>query len=583
MTTKKKRIIYLKDSQGIAQDTTHDFYTLFATRIREEGLESAVQIVRVADIGIYNQGVIVKILPDNIVYANVKESDLSRIIEKTLKNSKTIEDLLLKQAPKQMRIVLKNCGVIDPENIDDYIAQDGYEALRKVLKGMKPEAVIEEMKKSGLRGRGGAGFPTWLKWKLTRETKNEPRTMICNADEGDPGAYMDRGVLEGDPHSVVEGMIIAGYAIGAKKGFFYVRAEYPLAVERIQKAIDQARERGLLGEMILGSDFRYELDIRLGAGAFVCGEETALIASIEGRRGTPIPRPPYPSVRGLWGQPTAINNVETLANIAPIILKGGDWYAKIGTDKSKGTKVFALTGKVKNSGLVEVPMGMTLREIVFDIGGGMLSPRAIKAIQTGGPSGGVIPKDFLDTPIDYENLQKLGSIMGSGGMIVMDEDDCMVDIAKFYLGFCVDESCGKCVPCRIGGYQALSILSRISEGKGAPDDIGKLLKISLAMQKASLCALGQTAPNPVLSTIKYFENEYTEHIEHKRCRSHKCQNLAHYEIIQEKCKRCRVCVIKCPVNAISGDKDKGFFVGQDKCAHCGKCFEVCKFQAIAKE
>jgi len=565
-----KKIILLKDTESAAQDTTHDVYTLFVNQVREGGLEERVQVVRVADIGIYNQGVIVKVMPDNVVYANVKESDIGRIIEQTVKSGKVIEELVFKQPAKQMRIVLRNCGVIDPENIDDYIAVDGYQALRKVLFEYAPEKVIEEMKKSGLRGRGGAGFPTWLKWKLTRDVKADQKYIICNADEGDPGAYMDRSVLEGDPHSVIEGLAIAGFAIGASQGYFYVRAEYPLAVERIEKAIAQAREYGLLGKDIFGSGFDFDVDIRLGAGAFVCGEETALIASIEGRRGTPRPRPPYPSVKGLWEKPTAINNVETLANISPIILKGGDWYASIGTEKSKGTKVFALTGKVKNSGLVEVPMGITLREIVFDIGGGMLSAKGIKAIQTGGPSGGVIPKEYLDTPVDYENLQKLGSIMGSGGMIVMDENDCMVDIAKFYLGFCVDESCGKCVPCRIGGYQMLTVLSRISEGQGVPADTDKLKKIALAMQKASLCALGQTAANPVVSTLKYFEEEYNDHIVNKKCRSHKCTHLLSYGIIQEKCKRCRVCVINCPVNAISGDKEKGFAIAQDKCAKCGE-------------
>ena len=579
----EKKIILLKDSEAQGQDATGDFHTLFATRVREDAIEDSVQIVRVSDVGIYNKGVIVKILPDNVVYCDVKEADVKRIVDDTVKEGKVIDNLLFTEQPKQMRIVLRNCGVIDPENIDEYIARDGYQALKKVLGGYTPEKVIEELKKSGLRGRGGAGFPTWMKWKLTRESKGDQKYMICNADEGDPGAYMDRGVLEGDPHSVLEGMIIAGFTIGASKGFFYVRAEYPLAVERVQKAIDKAYEYGLLGKNILGSDFSYDLDIRLGAGAFVCGEETALIASIEGKRGTPRPRPPYPSVQGLWDKPTAINNVETLANIPQIIFKGGEWYGAIGTEKSKGTKVFALTGKVKNSGLVEVPMGTTLREIVFDIGGGMFADKGIKAIQTGGPSGGVIPKEYLDTPIDYDNLQKLGSIMGSGGMIVMDEDDCLVDIAKFYLGFCVDESCGKCVPCRIGGYQMLTVLNRIVEGKGILEDIEKLKKISLAMQKASLCALGQTASNPVVSTLRYFEPEYLEHIVNKKCKSHKCTHLLNYNVIEDKCKRCRVCVINCPVNAITGDKEKGFLVEHDKCIRCGKCFEVCKFGAISKE
>lgn len=577
-----EKIIFIKDT-SVDIDRTKDFYASFLNLLRELALEDKVQVVRVADIGIYNQGLVVKFSGKDIIYVNVEEKDLKDIITKTIKEDKVIKELLFKVEPKQLRIVLRNCGEIDPENIEEYIGKDGYQALNKAVNDYKPADVIEELKKSGLRGRGGAGFPTWLKWKLTRETQDTQKYVICNADEGDPGAYMDRGVLEGDPHSVVEGLIIAGYAIGATKGYFYVRAEYPLAVQRVEIALKQAYDYGFLGKNILGSSFSFDIEIRLGAGAFVCGEETALIASIEGRRGTPRPRPPYPSVKGLWGKPTAINNVETLANIAPIILKGGDWYASIGTEKSKGTKVFALTGKVKNSGLVEVPMGITLREIVFDIGGGMFSNKAIKAVQTGGPSGGVIPKEYLDTPVDYENLQKLGSIMGSGGMIVMDEDDCMVDIAKFYLGFCVDESCGKCVPCRIGGYQMLSLLDKITEGQGKVEDVDKLKRIAQAMQKASLCALGQTAANPVVSTLKYFQEEYQDHIVNKKCRSHKCKHLLNYSVIQDKCKRCRVCVINCPVNAISGDKEKGFFVDSKICIRCGKCFEVCKFNAIAKE
>ncbi len=577
-----QKIIFIKDTDE-SQDRINDFYAFFLNALKENQLDDAAQVVRVADIGIYNRGVVVKISGDEVIYANVKEENIPDIVRQTVKEGKVIAELLFKEQPKQLRIVLRNCGQIDPENIDEYIACDGYQALEKAVNKLTPEQVIEELKKSGLRGRGGAGFPTWLKWNLTRQTKDIQKYVICNADEGDPGAYMDRGVLEGDPHSVIEGLAIAGYAIGASKGYFYVRAEYPLAVERVEKAIKQAYDRGLLGKNILGSNFSFDVDIRLGAGAFVCGEETALIASIEGKRGTPRPRPPYPSVKGLWDKPTAINNVETLANISPIILKGADWYAAIGTEKSKGTKVFALTGKVKNSGLVEVPMGITLREIVFDIGGGMFSNKEIKAVQTGGPSGGVIPKEYLDTPVDYENLQKLGSIMGSGGMIVMDEDDCMVDIAKFYLGFCVDESCGKCVPCRIGGYQMLSVLGGISEGQGKPEDIDKLKRIALAMQKASLCALGQTAANPVVSTLKYFSQEYDDHIINRKCRSHKCKHLLNYSIKQEKCKRCRVCVINCPVNAISGDKEKGFFIDPKVCVRCGKCFDVCKFNAIAKE
>ncbi|MFA5430360.1 MAG: NADH-quinone oxidoreductase subunit NuoF [Candidatus Omnitrophota bacterium] len=578
-----RKIILLADTEQSQQDKLRDFYTSFANQIKDKGLEDSVSLVRASDIGIYGKGFAVKIFPRGIVYTGVNESDIGAIIDASVKGQGTVERLLFSEEPKQIRIVLRNCGVIDPESIDEYIACRGYGALKKILSGMNPAGVIEEMKKSGLRGRGGAGYPTWMKWKFTRESQGDRKYVICNADEGDPGAYMDRSVLEGDPHSVIEGLIIAGYAIGAGMGYMYIRAEYPLAVERVKKAIEQAYECGLLGKNILGTDFSFDIDIRLGAGAFVCGEETALIASIEGKRGTPRPRPPYPSVSGLWGKPTAINNVETLANVPYIILEGGDKFALIGTEKSKGTKVFALTGKVRNSGLVEVPMGITLREIVFDIGGGMLGDKPIKAVQTGGPSGGVIPVDRLDTPVDYENLQKLGSIMGSGGMIVMDESDCIVDIAKFYLGFCVEESCGKCAPCRIGGYQMLNLLNGIAEGSGSLEDLDKLRRLALAMQRASLCALGQTAANPVMSTLRYFEQEYREHIINRKCRSHKCRSLMTYSIIQDKCKRCRVCVINCPVNAIEGDREKGFFIDVSKCVKCGKCFEVCKFQAIAKE
>lgn len=523
---------------------------------------------------------------DPVVYGNVDAGKAVRILEEHVVN-KNIEDPQLEQmavrsSDKQMRIVLRNCGVVDPDQITDYFDQDGYQALRKVLVKNSAEFVIDEMKTSGLRGRGGGGFPTWMKWNFARQVEADQKYVICNGDEGDPGAYMDRSVLEGDPHSVLEGMMIAGFAVGASKGFLYIRAEYPLAIERIQRAIDQAREYGLLGERVLGTDFSFDLEVRLGAGAFVCGEETALIASIEGKRGCPTPRPPYPSIKGLWGKPTVINNVETLANIPVILHKGGEWFSKIGSETSKGTKVFALTGKVKNTGLIEVPMGISLREIVFEIGGGTDDGRAIKAIQTGGPSGGVIPEQFFDTPVDYDNLQKLGSIMGSGGMIVMDEDDCMIDIAKFYLGFCVDESCGKCAPCRIGGTQLLEILKDISEGRGKDEDIGKLEKIAVAMQRASLCGLGQTAANPVLSTLKYFRQEYDWHIRDKKCPSGKCKELFQYNIIQEKCIRCSMCQRNCPVDAISGDREQGYWIDQEKCIRCGKCFEVCKFSAIKR-
>ncbi|MFA5350607.1 MAG: NADH-ubiquinone oxidoreductase-F iron-sulfur binding region domain-containing protein [Candidatus Omnitrophota bacterium] len=577
------KVILVKDTDLKREDKTREFYTRLLDYLREASLHEQIQVVRVADIGVYDQGLVVKVLPDKVTYINVQDTDVKKIVDAILSEGKVIEDLVFKPKAKQHRIVLRNCGKIDPESIDDYIASGGYLALKKVLGELGQLKLIDEIKLSGIRGRGGAGYPTWMKWNFAREMNSAEKFVICNADEGDPGAYMDRSVLEGDPHSVIEGLIIAAFAIGASKGYFYIRAEYPLAVERIEKAIKQAYDYGLLGSGILGSSFNLDIDIRLGAGAFVCGEETALISSIEGKRGTPHPRPPYPSVKGLWGKPTVINNVETLANIPVIIAKGGKWFAQIGTQTSKGTKVFAVTGKVKNSGLVEIAMGATLREIVMDICGGTLSGKPIKAVQTGGPSGGVIPKELLDTPVDYENLQKLGSIMGSGGMIVMDDDDCMVDIPKFYLGFCVEESCGKCAPCRIGGFQMLGYLKKISEGRGIPEDLGQLRRIAQAMQKASLCGLGQTASNPVLSTLKYFEDEYNEHILNKRCPAGKCSSLITYTIIEDKCKRCGICFNNCPVKAISGSKEEGYSIAQDKCIKCGQCFDVCKFKAINKK
>jgi NADH:ubiquinone oxidoreductase subunit F (NADH-binding)/NAD-dependent dihydropyrimidine dehydrogenase PreA subunit len=577
------KVILVKDTDLKREDKTREFYTRLLDYLREANLHEQIQVVRVADIGVYDQGLVVKVLPDKVTYIDVQDADVKRIVDAALADGKVIEDLVFKPKAKQFRIVLRNCGKIDPESIEDYISCGGYLALKKVLGELGQQKLIDEIKLSGIRGRGGAGYPTWMKWNFAREMNSAEKFVICNADEGDPGAYMDRSVLEGDPHSVIEGLIIAAFAIGASKGYFYIRAEYPLAVERIEKAIKQAYDYGLLGNNILGSSFNLDMEIRLGAGAFVCGEETALIASIEGKRGTPHPRPPYPSVKGLWGKPTVINNVETLANIPVIISKGGKWFSQIGTQTSKGTKVFAVTGKVKNSGLVEIAMGATLREIVMDICGGTLSGKPIKAVQTGGPSGGVIPEKLLDTPVDYENLQKLGSIMGSGGMIVMDEDDCMVDIPKFYLGFCVEESCGKCAPCRIGGFQMLGYLKKISEGKGIPEDLGQLRRLAQAMQKASLCGLGQTASNPVLSTLKYFEDEYNEHILNKRCPAGKCSSLITYSIIEDKCKRCGICFNNCPVKAIIGGKEEGYSIVQDKCIKCGRCFDVCKFKAISKK
>ena len=577
------REVFIRDTNSAGIESTREFFSKFLDAIRKKGLNEQVLMVRSSDMGIYKKGMVVKILPDNIIYQNVQEADIERIVNETLLANRVIEELRYKVGPAQMRIVLRNCGKIDPDSLEDYLKVGGYQGLKKVLFDMTPENVINDLKKAGLRGRGGAGYPTWMKWNITKNIKVPEKFIICNADEGDPGAYMDRSILESDPHSVMEGLIIAGRTCGATRGFFYVRAEYPLAVERVKRTIENCYESGLLGKNILGSDFSFDAEIRLGAGAFVCGEETALIASIEGKRGTPKPRPPYPSVRGLWDKPTVINNVETLANVSVIFSRGSEALSRIGTATSKGTKVFAVTGKVKNSGLVEVPMGTTLAQIVYETCGGTRSEKEVKAVQTGGPSGGVIPKAFLDTPVDYENLQKLGSIMGSGGMIVMDTDDCMVDIAKFYQQFCVDESCGKCAPCRIGSFQLLNILKNITTGKGKMEDLTTLRRISKAMQKASLCGLGQSAPNPVLSTLKYFEEEYKEHILNKKCRAGKCTALLNFSIIQDKCKRCAVCVRNCPSFAISGDREKGFVIDQQKCTKCSSCLEVCKFKAIRKE
>jgi NADH:ubiquinone oxidoreductase subunit F (NADH-binding) len=578
-----EKTVFIKDTNPGKNEKTRDLYNQFLERLRALGLADKVQLVRVADMGVYDKGFVVRVWPDDVTYVNVDSTGVDRIIEETVKSGRKIQDAQVSEPAKQLKVVLRNCGRIDPCEIRDYIANDGYQGLKKVLSGMAPDEVVGELKISGLRGRGGGGFPTWMKWDFARRMNSDQKYIVCNGDEGDPGAYMDRSVLEGDPHSVLEGMVIAGYTIGASKGYLYIRAEYPLAIERIENAIRQAREYGLLGENILGTGFSFDCEVRLGAGAFVCGEETALIASIEGKRGTPSPRPPYPAVKGLWGKPTVINNVETLANLPVIFHRGGAWFAGIGTEKSKGTKVFALTGKVCNSGLIEVPMGITLREIVYEIGGGIANDRQLKAVQTGGPSGGVIPKEFLDTPVDYENLQNMGSIMGSGGMIVMDDTDCMVDIAKFYLGFCVEESCGKCAPCRIGGYQMLDILKRITKGAGEIKDIDRLKDISAAMQRASLCGLGQTAPNPIVSTIKHYEHEYRDHIENKRCASGTCKDLVQYSIRDAACKRCGLCMRVCPVGAISGSRDTGYVIDVQKCIKCGACFDACKFGAIEKK
>jgi len=507
------RIILIRDTSGEDAEKMAGFQSALRDELQRRGLGEDIQVVRARDMGIYGEGLTLQLLPSRVTYVNVLNRDIPRVVESSVVKAEVLEDLLWTQPDVQHRIVLRRCGIIDPENIEDAIRHGAYEGLVRALSQGSPQGVIDEVKTSGLRGRGGAGFPTGMKWELTRAPQADRKFVICNADEGDPGAFMDRSVLEGDPHAVLEGLLIAGNAIGATKGFFYIRAEYPLAVKRVEMAIEQARARGLLGKNILGSGWDFDAEIRLGAGAFVCGEETALIASIEGRRGSPNPRPPYPSVEGLWGKPTCINNVETLAAVPWILAHGGEAYAAIGTEKSRGTKVFAVTGKVNNPQLVEVPMGTTVQDIIYSICGGVKDDIPIKGVQTGGPSGGIIPEQHFHTPITYENLQKLGSIMGSGGMLVMDGCDCMVDVAAFYLKFCVDESCGKCAPCRVGGYQMLQLLLKISRGRGVPEDIEQITRLCHTMQVASLCGLGQTAPNPILSSLRYFENEYTAYIE----------------------------------------------------------------------
>lgn len=564
--------------------------------IKKHGLEDEVEVVQTGCHGLCAMGPIVIVYPDGTYYSRIRPNDVPRIVEEHLLKGRPVEELIFKAEQgdemltlsdtafykKQTRIVLRNCGVIDPEKIDEYIGRGGYEALGKVLTEMTPEQVIETILASGLRGRGGAGFPTGLKWKFCADNKEDPeyKYVCCNADEGDPGAFMDRSVLEGDPHAVLEAMAIAGYAIGSHHGFIYVRAEYPLAVTRLQIAISQAEEYGLLGKNIFGTDFSFDIKLRLGAGAFVCGEETALMTSIEGKRGEPRPRPPFPALKGLFGKPTILNNVETYANIAQIIVNGPEWFRSIGTEKSPGTKVFALGGKITNTGLVEVPMGTTLREIVEDIGGGVPNGKKFKAAQTGGPSGGCIPAKYLDVPIDYEHLAEIGSIMGSGGLIIMDEDNCMVDIAKFFMGFCVDESCGKCTPCRIGTKRMLEILTRITEGNGTMEDIDKLEELAAYIKDSALCGLGQTAPNPVLSTLEHFRNEYIEHVRDHRCAAGACKNLTNYYINPKVCRGCSACSRKCPAGAISGVVRKPFAIDISKCIKCGTCEETCRFGAI---
>ncbi len=551
-----------------------------------DDLQEEIEIVRTGCFGLCSEGPILVVQPEGTMYTKVSEDDIDEIWESHVKNGKTIERLLSPHEEgffsKQERIALKNCGRINPERIEEYIALDGYAALAKALYEMQPEDVIEVVKDSGLRGRGGGGFPAGTKWEVAAQQQTAEKIVVCNADEGDPGAFMDRSILEDDPHSVLEAMAITAYAIGAQSGYIYVRAEYPTAVERLKIAIAQARAYGLLGENILGKGLDFDIEIRLGAGAFVCGEATALMISIEGNRGEPRLKPPSSAVRGLFGKPTVLNNVETFANVPQILLKGADWFRSIGTEKSTGTKVFALGGKINNSGLVEIPMGTTLREMIYEIGGGIPGGKKFKAAQTGGPSGGCIPAEHLDTPIDYESLSKLGSMMGSGGMIVMDENTCMVDIAKFFLEFTVDESCGKCPPCRIGTRRMLDILTRITEGKGTMEDLDELEELAHTIKRASLCGLGQSAPNPVLSTMKYFKDEYIAHVRDKKCPAGVCISMLRYVVDSEICKRCGICAKNCPVGAISGSKDEPYSIDQDKCIKCGVCMAKCPFKSIMK-
>ena len=588
---------YILVCGGTGCRASHSEHIITALRkeLDEAGLSDQVQVIRTGCFGFCEQGPIVKTVPDNTFYVSVKPEDAEAIIREHIIKGRKVERLLyvapdtgrhvsdskhMEFYKPQVRIALRNCGFIDPENINEYIARDGYAALGKVLE-MRPEEVIREIMDSGLRGRGGGGFPMGLKWKITREVQADQKYVVCNADEGDPGAFMDRSILEGDPHSIIEAMAINGYCTGASKGMIYIRAEYPLAIHRLEVAIAQAREYGLLGDDIMGTGFSFDIEIRYGAGAFVCGEETALIHSMEGKRGEPTVKPPFPSESGYKGQPTNVNNVETYANIPPIILRGAKWFSSIGTEKSKGTKVFALAGKVNNVGLIEVPMGTTLREVIFDIGGGIKNGKKFKAVQTGGPSGGCLTEKHLDTPIDYDNLLASGSMMGSGGMIVMDEDDCMVSVAKFYLEFTVEESCGKCTPCRIGNKRLLEILDRITKGKGTEEDLTELKNLAGVIRDSSLCALGQTAPNPVLSTMDNFWDEYVAHVRDKSCPAHQCRDLMSYVIDPKVCKGCSLCSRVCPTNAISGVLKQPYSIDQTVCIKCGTCMDKCKFGAIS--
>lgn len=564
--------------------------------LQTKDLLNEINIIETGCMGPCDFGPVMIVYPEGVFYQKVTLDDVEELVEEHFIKGRPVKRLMQQDTEKQVlttkeeipfyqkqvKVALANCGYIDPESLDEYIALDGYEALGTILSDISPEDLIEIVKQSGLRGRGGGGFPTAMKWKFARDSKENPKYIICNGDEGDPGAFMDRSLLEGDPHRVLEGMMIAAYAIGAEKGFFYIRAEYPLAIKRIKLAIEQARAAGLTGKAIFGSKFNFDVKVRTGAGAFVCGEETALIQSIEGMRGHPTPKPPYPSVQGLWGKPTVVNNVETLANLPTIILKGAKWFASMGTETSKGTKVFALTGDVKNTGLVEVPMGITLRDMIFEVGGGIIGDRNFKAVQLGGPSGGCLTSEHLDVPVDYESLKEKGAMMGSGGVIVMNDSNCMVSIAKFFLEFSVEESCGKCSPCRIGLKQMLGIMERITSGNGVEGDVEELIRLGEAINQLSLCGLGQTAPNPVLSTIRYFRNEYDSHIKDKSCSTSVCMDLMHFMIDKDKCIGCSLCARKCPVTCINGSKDEKYTIHQLDCIKCGTCLEVCPVKAISK-